>query len=340
MMKTKSILCVLVVAMAMFSSCSEKNAEVQRVSNQAYTVVSDSIYSRMPGTILYQDGIVYWEDAIAFEKFVHAVDVNKQMEIACFANKGEGPDDFTFPLMSLSPSGGLYVNDGNKPLEILYQVKEEGLSVQSRKYGNDPMATRLLHLDGGATLFLCPEKDELFHIYAKDAPGISFGERPIKDEMNNAYDVFQGIVDYHAEKKLLVYSSLSFPYLAVFRQSDKGTWERIGEKREDWDYTFSDGSLIFAPDAKKGAMEMALTDDYVVLLQRDTQVEESVSRKEEGRSMALLPRSLFVYDYNLKLKKIINMPFPMLRLCGDTDTNTLYAMSVNPEFELISIDLE
>ena len=33
------------------------------------------------------------------------------------------------------------------------------------------------------------------------------------------------------------------------------------------------------------------------------------------------------------------MPFPMLRLCGDVETNTVYAMSVNPEFELIKIEL-
>lgn len=46
------------------------------------------------------------------------------------------------------------------------------------------------------------------------------------------------------------------------------------------------------------------------------------------------------YDYNLNLKKIINMPFRMLRLCGDVESNTVYAMAINPEFELISIDLE
>jgi hypothetical protein len=83
-----------------------------------------------------------------------------------------------------------------------------------------------------------------------------------------------------------------------------------------------------------------LTEDYIVLLQRDTEVEESINKQEmRGRNVASLPRSLFVYDYDLDLKKIVNMPFPMLRLCGDVETNTVYAMSVNPEFELIKIEL-
>lgn len=81
-------------------------------------------------------------------------------------------------------------------------------------------------------------------------------------------------------------------------------------------------------------------DKTLSLFQRDTEVEESISKQEmRGRNVASLPRSLFVYDYDLKLKKIINMPFPMLRLCGDVETNTVYAMSVNPEFELIKIEL-
>lgn len=336
----KHIQYILFIAIAMFSSCSEKNGEVERISNQAYKIISDSIYSRMPGTILYQDGIVYWEDVPSFEKFVHAVDVKTQSEITSFANKGEGPDDFTAPGLSLAFQGGLYINDGNKPLEILYQWDGANLSMQRQKYENNAMATRLLHLDAETTLLLCPDKNELFHLVGKNTSGTSFGERPIKDEINNAYDVFQGNVAYHPEKKTLVYSNLYFPYLAIYKCSNNGNWSRTNELKEDWDYTISEGSLKFAPDSKKPAMEMALTDDYIVLLQRDTQVEESVSSKERGRSMALLPHSLFIYDYNLKLKKIINMPFPMLRLCGDTETNTVYAMCVDPEFELISINLE
>ena len=79
----------------LFFSCSGKNVEVQRISNLEYVVVSDSIYTRMPGTILYQDGIVFWEDPISFDNIIHAVDVKNRTELLAFGNRGEGPNDFT-----------------------------------------------------------------------------------------------------------------------------------------------------------------------------------------------------------------------------------------------------
>ena len=321
-------------------ACTPKEQEVQRISDQAYEVVSDSIYTRMPGKILYQDGIIFWEDPIAFENFMHAIDVQKKTEIAAFANKGEGPYDFTAPMVSLSPKGGFYLTDLNKPLEIHYQWNPADSTFTStpRKSPNDYRhVTRLLHLNESQALHHCPMNDKLFQLYTDDVAGLSFGDRPIQDEINNPYDVFQGNVEYNPDRKELVYSALSFPYIAIF--NGEKDWALKAEIKTNYDYSINEGNLRFSPDTKRGAWEVALTKDYIVLLQRDTQVEGTIERNKEGRGMESIPRSLFLYDYNLNLKKIINMPSRMLRLCGDVKTNTVYAMSINPEFELISIDL-
>ena len=325
----------------LFFSCSGKNVEVQRISNLEYVVVSDSIYTRMPGTILYQDGIVFWEDPISFDNIIHAVDVKNRTELLAFGNRGEGPNDFTETIMSLDSEGGIIVNDLNKPLEIHSQVNidKKSVSFSSYKYDCDNKATRLLYLDKGKVLYHYPEAEKMFQV-KENTSEYSFGERPIKEKMNNAYDIFQGQIAYNPQRRLLVYSNLIFPYLSIYKRLDSEGWSQIGEWKENLDYTISEGKLNFAPDSKKGAMELALTNDYIVLLQRDTEMEENISNKDmRGRNMASLPRSLFVYDYDLNLKKIVNMPFPMLRLCGDVETNTVYAMSVNPEFELIKLEL-
>ena len=325
----------------LFFFCSGKNVEVQRISNLEYVVVSDSIYTRMPGTILYQDGIVFWEDPISFDNIIHAVDVKNRTELLAFGNRGEGPNDFTETIMSLDSEGGIIVNDLNKPLEIHFQVNidKKSVSFSSYKYDCDNKATRLLYLDKGKVLYHYPEAEKMFQV-KENTSEYSFGERPIKEKMNNAYDIFQGQIAYNPQRRLLVYSNLIFPYLSIYKRLDSEGWSQIGEWKENLDYTISEGKLNFAPDSKKGAMELALTNDYIVLLQRDTEMEENISNKDmRGRNMASLPRSLFVYDYDLNLKKIVNMPFPMLRLCGDVETNTVYAMSVNPEFELIKLEL-
>ena len=326
---------------SLLMACSEKNASVERISNQNYEVVSDSIYTRMPGEILYQEGVVFWDDPMSFENFIHAVDVEKKTELVAFANKGEGPNDFTATDISLNTDGGVVVYDLNKPLKIHYRIADDKSNVyfEADKYEIASQATRLLCLDKDKTLSLCPEAEKMFQIKENDNV-FSFGERPIKEDVNNAYDIFQGQVAYNPQRRMLVYSNLVFPYLSVYKCSDNQDWSLVKELKEDWDYTISEGNLHFASVGKKCAMELALTEDYIVLLQRDTEVEESISKQEmRGRNVASLPRSLFVYDYDLDLKKIVNMPFPMLRLCGDVETNTVYAMSVNPEFELIKIEL-
>lgn len=336
----KNIYKMLVIPFCLIS-CIEVKDGVERISSQNYEVITDSIFTRMPGSIFYQDNKVYWEDAIAFDNFIHVVSVSEKKEILSFANKGQGPHDFSTPVISLSHSGGLYINDGDKPLEILYQTNDNShVSTQIQKYENLSMTTRLLHLDDGMRLYLCPEMKELFQIKGKHLSDVSFGERPIKDEINNAYDVFQGNVLYNPRKKMLVYSNLIFPYISIYETSDKQEWGKKQEWKGDWDYTINEGKLNFSSETEKGAMELALTDDYIVLLQRDNEVEEAISRNQAGRDISTLPHSLFVYDYELRLQKIINMPFPMLRLCGDLESNEVYAMSINPEFELIRIDLD
>lgn len=337
----KTHLYIIALMASLLMACSEKNAKVERISNQNYEVVSDSIYTRMPGEILYQEGVVFWDDPMSFENFIHAVDVEKKTELVAFANKGEGPNDFTATDISLDADGGVVVYDLNKPLKIHYRIADDKSNVyfEADKYEIASQATRLLCLDKDKTLSLCPEAEKMFQIKENDNV-FSFGERPIKEDVNNAYDIFQGQVAYNPQRRMLVYSNLVFPYLSVYKCSGNQDWSLVKELKEDWDYTISEGNLHFASVGKKCAMELALTEDYIVLLQRDTEVEESISKQEmRGRNVASLPRSLFVYDYDLDLKRIINMPFPMLRLCGDVETNTVYAMSVNPEFELIKIEL-
>ena len=82
-----------------------------------------------------------------------------------------------------------------------------------------------------------------------------------------------------------------------------------------------------------------MTKDYVVGLQRDEAVEGKVPANVQGRDPKALPHSLFVYDDNLKLMGILNLDVPIVRLCGDGDTNELYAVVVNPEYSIVKINL-
>lgn len=244
----------------LFFSCSGKNVEVQRISNLEYVVVSDSIYTRMPGTILYQDGIVFWEDPISFDNIIHAVDVKNRTELLAFGNRGEGPNDFTETIMSLDSEGGIIVNDLNKPLEIHFQVNidKKSVSFSSYKYDCDNKATRLLYLDKGKVLYHYPEAEKMFQV-KENTSEYSFGERPIKEKMNNAYDIFQGQIAYNPQRRLLVYSNLIFPYLSIYKRLDSEGWSQIGEWKENLDYTSEETLKITLINLLNNAVD-ALTD--------------------------------------------------------------------------------
>lgn len=86
-------------------------------------------------------------------------------------------------------------------------------------------------------------------------------------------------------------------------------------------------------------MGLALTKRSIVTLDRDVVTEGEKTESKSPRDLSVLPHSLFVYDYNLNLTHIVNTKFPILRICGDTKTDFMYAIVLAPDYTLIKIDL-
>lgn len=51
------------------------------------------------------------------------------------------------------------------------------------------------------------------------------------------------------------------------------------------------------------------------------------------------PQTLYLYDYDLNLKKIVDIGMPIVRITGNENTNTVYAIVINPEFSIVKIEL-
>lgn len=94
-----------------------------------------------------------------------------------------------------------------------------------------------------------------------------------------------------------------------------------------------------AKDSKRGAMELALTKNHIVTLDRDVVVEGEKPKGASPRDPSTLPHSLFIYDYELNLTHILNMQFPILRICGDSQGDVVYAIVLSPEYKLIQINI-
>lgn len=327
---------LLMAAVALSACVSEKQPEVQRVSDVKYSTVTDSIYTMMPGRLLARRGYVYWQDVKATEKVIHVVDAVSGKETGSFGTIGEGPDDFTMPLPSVSPDG-FYLDDLQKGISHLYTVGKEGIQVEKGQVAADGEVTQLVHVDKHTTVTLTPGKDQPFQVtvHGRTEPG---GQFPVAEKYSNSFYLHQGNIAFNSDHKLLVYSSLTFPYLATYSLK-KGRLSLQRELSEEVSYTVQDGQLVMDKGSRRGAMELGLTKHHIVTLDRDVVTEGERPQGASPRDPSTLPRSLFIHDYGLHLTHILTLPFPVLRICGDVESDQVYAIVLNPEYSLIKVDV-
>lgn len=324
---------------AILTNCTtKKESEAKRVSDISYSIITDSIFSSMPGSIFAMGENIYWQDARETEGFIHVVNTQSGKEICCFGNIGDGPDEFVMPIPSISSSNGFFLNDIEKGIEHLYRVDETGsFQVKKTKYEKNSEITGIVHLSDETIVCLTPGTENLFQIMTNKKMDIG-GKFPLMEKYKNAYYLYQGQLAYNADKNLVVYNCMSIPYIATYLWNN-GKLTLGNEILGKMESRVQDGNFILDKQAKRGAMDLALTQKNIVTLDRDVVVEGEKPESKSPLDPSILPHSLFVYDYDLTLTHIVNTKFPILRICGDTKTNSIYAIVLDPDYTLIKIDL-
>ena len=119
----------LFITVIAFSSCKKKkkNVQVERIANVEYISVTDSVYASLPDNFFYQNKKIYWEDVTGSENFMRMIDATTGKELYRFANKGGGPGEFTNPVPSLLPQGGVCIKNLENHLAVLYKPSADTL---------------------------------------------------------------------------------------------------------------------------------------------------------------------------------------------------------------------
>lgn len=81
-----------------------------------------------------------------------------------------------------------------------------------------------------------------------------------------------------------------------------------------------------------------MTSNFIVTLERDYQ-SDPTDEDTVGRDFSKLPQTVFLYDYDLNLRKIVNVGMPVLQLAADPYHNTVYAIGINPDFTIVKFDI-
>lgn len=322
-------------------SCTSTKKNVERVADIKYTVLTDSIFTRVPGDLFCTEHYLVWADPMAAKGFIHFLDINTGKEIVAWGNVGKGPKEFSAVQASLSYPPFLQLFDLNKALQVsmcLDSLQTIHWS-QSIEWKHEALgsATRRIQLE--ANIFLALHPGATYPFTLENGMRIdSVGKYPLPDKVSNGYDVFQGELLYNPDRKCLLYVMFVFPYTAMYKYDDGRLalrWERLGEVN----YQVNGGTLIWEKTHKQNFHAVTLTKNYIVESKRDVKVEGDLSPQVSDRDVKDLPQSLFVYDYNYTLQKIINLKFPVLRIAGNITSDELYAIVANPEFKIIRLSV-
>lgn len=155
----------------------------------------------------------------------------------------------------------------------------------------------------------------------------NFGEYILKNEKEHFYPT----ILYNPNKKLLMIGSGPLNYLCCYKK-EGDDFKLIWENRENYMYGKHNGKIVF-DNSRTGMYGMTITKDFIVTIQRDYD-NDRTSETAVLKDIGLLPQTLFVYNYNGKLLKIINYRVPIKCITGELKTNMIYAIYDYPNFKI------
>ena len=323
----------LVVLLLPFIACSGKH-EVEKVEVK-YELLSDDVFTRMPGNLLLAEDYLVWTDPFATDYFVHVHRVFDGKKVGMMGKQGQGPDEFITPMVSqLCYKRNVRAVDANG--------KTRGyLSIDSLLAGKKPLVrfadekeTELYKVDDETFVGYTEDEDSFYLKADVNGSGVkSFGDYPIEDVKHH----IGGNLVYNYEREMLVYAAIEMPYMALYSKTGKGFIKEWETESNDRYYEIVNGSIRF-DRKRKGIPEVCLSKDYIIALQRDYTVDDMDERKV-GRDVSKCPRTVFLYDYDGNLRKIVDLGIPVMRIAADHRSNVLYAIGADPEYLLVKFEL-
>lgn len=316
-----------------FYSCQAVDKDlVTRVVVDA-EIISDDLMTSMPCEILIYDSVLVWYDFTP-ESFIHVVDKQTGVLKAEMGKLGGGPHEFSAPYLSWYPENRILSSDHFEKKLVTYSVDQ----VMADSLLSINQAGPLIGMDHHQFISFNFERDYPFQVIADGEVMQEFGKYPIDESksITNKLEVFQGVVGYNRENKHLLFSIPHLSYIALYKW-EKSQFLLVWEKQlGGLEYRIDGTSLIIDKTTNYAPSAIALTKDYIVTVERDKKTREvsfdNDSVSSGKRRFTQTPQTLFVYDYNYQLKKIVHTKLPMFRIASDGITNELFFIAAHPDF--------
>ena len=129
---------------------------------------------------------------------------------------------------------------------------------------------------------------------------------------------------------------MMFPYYSIYKR-EGNSFKLKKEIANVSDYSLKDNKFKYQ-GSLRGPQYLTTTSQYIVTVERDPKYDQTDGMMI-GRDFTKLPQTIFLYDYELQLKKIIDLKKPILWVTANPSTNTIYLIAVDPDFVLLKYDL-
>lgn len=317
--------------------CTGENRKSIEYTDATYRLLDDEIVTTMPGSLRVAGDYLVWENPFAHDYFVHVHEKTTGKAVGTMGKVGEGPQEFvTGGINGASIDNRLHAMDANG--------KTEGfLSIDNLVQGKEPFVpltdqekiSRPAMPEFAKDLFIGKTEDGTEYYFNAKLNGqdIDFGNYPIPQVKQH----IGGEMAYNRSRNVLAYTSFRFPYLALYKKDGKSfslAWEY---KSDGSEYEVDNDQIIF--DRKVGGIfGVCMSKDYIICLQRD-RAKDATDESAVGRDASKCPQTVFLYDYDGNLVKIVHLGIPVMRIAAEEKDNTLYAIGVNPDFVLVKYDL-
>ena len=323
-------------------TCKSGSTEIERLTLSPSSTIQDSLFTQLPGSLILCNNYLVWEDPFNPNYFLHVVDINAKKEIGTMGLIGRGPKEFITPLSISSIGNKIFTYDLNQNKQAYY-------SIDSMLANKDPFillpsypiddCLDITQISDNEFIYIYPQKNEPLQWIHSISSISSFGNCPIKEELNSYYAALQGTIKYNPYNHKLIYCTRRFPYIALYEKKDTTfyiTWEKKSSQK---DYKIEKGEIHFT-DNNEVPSGITMTKDYIIILQQDNDMKLQPIKQTGGiRDLSKVPNTIFVYDYNFNLKKIINMGMPILRVAAKGDSNTLYAIGIDLDFCIVTYEI-
>lgn len=329
----KIITCIILVISVGYTAVSCYTEKMENINHDVVeyiqpqiTAYYDSIKASFIGDLLVTKDYVIWENPHSTEDYLHIIDKSERKELASLDCINDELKNSMTTRIEKGIQNELIIHDFDfkRKANILidnFKTNSNGFTFTDITYGENIL--KIIKLSDGNDLLFSPEAKQPFGI-VKDNIIYSSGKYPITNMWITPDDIlnyFDGTIIYNATNEMLLYSTSSFRYMALYKRH--GNKLRLIKETGGPDYSIENNRLKLGKN-ENGISDIALTKNYIITAEH---LKEGISSKE----------TLCVYDYNLQLKKILRIDQPIARIGANSDTDTIFAVIESPEYKMVTI---